>query len=295
MDKALSKKKWIILFLTPALLLYTFTVFVPIIWSSVYSLFSWNGISAMKFAGLSNYSKLFSDSYFIQSFKNNLVFVVINVIGQLFVGAFVAVLLCYITKGRELLKTLYFAPVVLSCVAVAKIWSKFYGIDPDGVVNAILGFLHLGELRRAWIGNMDTALVGVSVIECYWHMGLFMAIIYSGLISVSNDVIESATLDGASVWKIFWKIRLPLIVDVLTIAFVMCINGCLKAFDVTFLATSGGPGHATELVATYMYKTAFTSAKYGYGSAVAMFLVIESIVAVALIRKVGDMANKIMD
>lgn len=295
MDKVLSNKKWIILFLAPALLLYTFTVFVPIIWSSVYSLFSWNGISKMKFVGISNYIKLFSDSYFLQSFKNNLIFVVINVFGQLFVGAFVAVLLCYITRGRELLKTLYFAPVVLSCVAVAKIWSKFYGIDPDGVVNAILSFLHLFELRKAWIGSMDTALVGVSIIECYWHMGLFMAIIYSGLISVPGDVIESATLDGASAWTMFWKIRLPLITDVLTIAFVMCINGCLKAFDVTFLATSGGPGHATELVATYMYKTAFTSAKYGYGSAIAMFLVVESLVAVAIIRKIGTMANKVAD
>lgn len=125
MDKMLRSKKWILLFLLPALLIFTATVFVPIIWSMVYSLYSWNGVSAMRFVGLENFADMFSDKNFVQSVVNNLIFVAINVVGQLFVGAFVAVLLTYVGKGREVFKTLYFTPVILASVAVAKIWSKF--------------------------------------------------------------------------------------------------------------------------------------------------------------------------
>lgn len=292
MEKMLRDKRWICAFLLPALLVFTATVFVPIIWSVVYSFYSWNGVSAMQFVGLDNFKALFSDTYFIKSVVNNLIFVAINVFGQLFVGVVVAVFLCYVGKGREVFKTLYFTPVILSSVAVAKIWSKFYNIDPNGVVNELLELVGLGNLRRPWIGNVDTALAGVSVIECYWHMALFMVIIYSGLIAISNDIIESATIDGASPWKMFWKIRLPLMKDVFVVSLVMCVNGCLKAFDIIFIATSGGPSNASELVATYMYKMAFTSTKYGYGSAVAVFLAVESLLAVWLIRKISALLDK---
>lgn len=108
----------------------------------------------------------------------------INVVGQLFVGAFVAVLLTYVGKGREVFKTLYFTPVILASVAVAKIWSKFFSVDPDGVVNSLLELVGLGGLKTAWLGNAATSLGSVSLVESYWHMALFMVIIYSGLITI---------------------------------------------------------------------------------------------------------------
>ena len=292
MDKMLRSKKWILLFLLPALLSFTATVFVPIIWSMVYSLYSWNGVSAMRFVGLENFADMFSDKNFVQSVVNNLIFVAINVVGQLFVGAFVAVLLTYVGKGREVFKTLYFTPVILASVAVAKIWSKFFSVDPDGVVNSLLELVGLGGLKTAWLGNAATSLGSVSLVESYWHMALFMVIIYSGLITISEDVLESAVMDGASAWKMFWKIKLPLMSEVFVVALVMVVNGCLKAFDIIFISTSGGPGYSSELVATYMYKVAFTSAKYGYGSAIALFLVVESMIAVMLIRKIANRVQR---
>ena len=173
MDKMLRSKKWILLFLLPALLIFTATVFVPIIWSMVYSLYSWNGVSAMRFVGLENFADMFSDKNFVQSVVNNLIFVAINVVGQL-----------------------------------------------------------------------------------------------------------------------FGKIKLPLMSEVFVVALVMVVNGCLKAFDIIFISTSGGPGYSSELVATYMYKVAFTSAKYGYGSAIALFLVVESMIAVMLIRKIANRVQR---
>ncbi len=173
MDKMLRSKKWILLFLLPALLIFTATVFVPIIWSMVYSLYSWNGVSAMRFVGLENFADMFSDKNFVQSVVNNLIFVAINVVGQLFVGAFVAVLLTYVGKGREVFKTLYFTPVILASVAVAKIWSKFFSVDPDGVVNSLLELVGLGGLKTAWLGNAATSLGSVSLVESYWLYGAF--------------------------------------------------------------------------------------------------------------------------
>ena len=150
----------------------------------------------------------------------------------------------------------------------------------------------LGGLKTAWLGNAATSLGSVSLVESYWHMALFMVIIYSGLITISEDVLESAVMDGASAWKMFWKIKLPLMSEVFVVALVMVVNGCLKAFDIIFISTSGGPGYSSELVATYMYKVAFTSAKYGYGSAIALFLVVESMIAVMLIRKIANRVQR---
>lgn len=112
-----------------------------------------------------------------------------------------------------------------------------------------------------------------------------MVILYSGLLSIPEDVIEAAKVDGAYGWKLFIQIKLPYLYSVLTVTLVMAVNGLLKAFDVPFITTYGGPGRSTELVATYMYKVAFASTKYGYASTIAVFLVVESVLLVSILRK----------
>lgn len=97
------------------------------------------------------------------------------------------------------------------------------------MVNSLLELVGLGGLKTAWLGNAATSLGSVSLVESYWHMALFMVIIYSGLITISEDVLESAVMDGASAWKMFWKIKLPLMSEVFVVALVMVVNGCLKA------------------------------------------------------------------
>ena len=120
-----------------------------------------------------------------------------------------------------------------------------------------------------------------------------MVIIYSALIAIPSDVLESAELDGAGGWTMFWRIKLPLISNVFVVALIMVVNGTLKAFDMIYLTTLGGPGNSSELVATYMYKIAFSGARYGYGSAIAVFLAIQSVVVVMLLRKMFSFTNKI--
>lgn len=285
MEKMLRNKLVICSFLLPALLLFSFTVILPIGWSVYYSFFNWNGVSKMKLIGLDNYIRLFNDANFLTAFWNNVVFLLVNLAGQVGLGMLVALFLTYVGRGRDLFKTFYFVPTILSAVALSQFFQKFYGYDPIGVFNALLEAVGLGALKRPWLGSSSTAMGSVIVIECYKSMPLYLVIIYSGLTSIPDNIQEAARIDGAHGWSLFVNIKLPYLINVLTVALVMAVNGLLKAFDIPFITTYGGPGRATELVATYMYKIAFASTKYGYASAIAVFLAVESMLAVALLRK----------
>ena len=268
MDRMLRNKKTITLFLLPSIIIFSATVILPILWSGYYSLFHWNGIGKMRFAGLENFTTLMKDSYFASAFFNNAVYLMINLVGQLGVALVLALMLSHIKRG----------------VAVCQAFKNFYALDPPGVFNLILKAIGLGEFQRVWLGNMDTALGSVALIECYKNMGIYLVILYAGLISIPSSVIESAKMDGARGWVLFWKIKMPYLKNVFGAALIMAVNGLLKAFDIPYITTYGGPGDATELVATYMYKTAFSSAKYGYGSAIAVVIALECIVFVSVLQ-----------
>jgi raffinose/stachyose/melibiose transport system permease protein len=136
MEKFLSRKSYVATFLLPALIVYAFTVLLPIGWSTVYSFYNWDGISPMEFVGVDNYVKMFTqDDVFWEVFKNNILFTGINVILQVSIGLFIAILLTKITRGREIFQTLYFAPVVLSTVALVQIFQNIFSINPIGIMH----------------------------------------------------------------------------------------------------------------------------------------------------------------
>ncbi len=285
MKSTLKNKTAYAIFLFPAAAIFIFTVILPIIWSSYYSFFSWDGVTDMRFTGIENYKALLSDTYFKEAFVNNIIYLIVNLIGQVGVAMILALLLSKITKGRNFFKTMFFAPAVLSAIAVSQAFQKFYSVEPMGVFNTILQWAGLENLITPWLGTADTALISVALIECYKNMGLYLVIIYSGLMNIPSDIVESAVMDGAKGLKLFWYIKLPYIKSVMAVAVIMAVNGLLKAFDIPFITTNGGPGNASELVTTYMYKTAFSSARYGYGSAMAVFIALESIVIVLVLKK----------
>ena len=286
MKSTLQNRKAWLLFLLPSLILFIFTVIFPIIRSAYFGFFDWDGVTPMQFVGFSNYKKLFSDFYFRNAFWNNLIYLLINLIGQIGVALILSLLLTKVVRGSNFFKTVYFAPTILSGVAVSQAFQKFYATEPLGVFNAILKGLGLETYITPWLSTAQTALVSVAIIECYKNMGLYLVIIYSGLMAIPPDVTESARMDGAKGFKLFWYIKLPYIREVLAVAIIMAVNGLLKAFDIPFITTNGGPGSSSELLTTYMYKTAFSSTRYGYGSAIAVFIALESILAVCILRKI---------
>ncbi|WP_130860591.1 carbohydrate ABC transporter permease [Gracilibacillus phocaeensis] len=286
MDRVLKNKTAILIFILPALLVYLLTVFVPIIWSMYLSLFSWDGIFDKIFIGLDNYKKMFlSDNAFWKAYLNNIIFLFIVVSIQIALGLVAAFALTKINKFRNLLKTLYFIPAIVSSVAIAELFRTMYSLNPMGMINYLLGFLGLETLQTAWLSEIETVLVAVSLPEAWRFIGLYMVILYAALLSIPKEVIEAAEIDGANEFKIFRYIKFPLIKPIVLIALVMSITGALKGFDIPFILTGGGPGYNSELLTTYMYNQAFSTMQYGYGSAIAVFIVLQSLIIVGLLRK----------
>lgn len=271
-------------FLIPPLVLYGLAVLLPIVQSLVLSFFRWDGITAMKFIGLDNYVKMFTrDDVFWTAFANAIGYLAICLVLQLGGALLVAGLLTGIHRARELVKTLYLLPAVISTVAIAFLFQRIYSLEPVGLLNQVLGWVGLEGLQTAWLSNVQTVLAAVSIPEGWRFTGLYMLIIYAALIAVPKELEEAARLDGASWWQVFWNVRFPHIRPVWITTTIMATTFALRGFDIPYLLTNGGPGQSSELLTTYMYKTAFVHTDYGYASAISVFIVIECLVAVGLI------------
>lgn len=273
----------VLVFILPPVIVYALAVLLPIGQSLVLSFFRWDGISPMSFVGIDNYARMLTgDDVFWRAFFNALVYLVICLVLQLGGALIVASLVTYLRRGRELIKTLYLIPAVISTVAIAILFQRFYS-QPEGILNQFLSFIGLGELTRPWLSDVDTVLAAVSAPEGWRFAGLYMIIIYAALIAVPKELEEAARLDGASEWKVFTKIRFPYIRPVWYTTMIMAATYSLRGFDIPYLLTNGGPGQASELLTTYMYKQAFTSTDFGYASTISVFIVVECLVAVGLI------------
>jgi len=285
MERMLTDKRAYLVFISFALLVFVLTVLVPIVWSLTYSMYEWDGISRMEFAGLANYAKLLSDDVFWLSVKNNLLYMVICVLMKAAGGMALAMMLYSRKRGRELFKTLYFIPAILSTVVVSQLFQQVYAYNPEGLLNGLLRIVGLQAYAKPWLSDLPTVLIWVAVVDFFKYVPIYMIIFYSALLSISDDVVEAARIDGSKGLHLFMRIKFPLIQGTFVAALILMISGTLKEFDIPYLLTGGGPGHATEMVTTHMYKVAFSSMQYGYGSAIAFFIVLECLLIVGLFRK----------
>lgn len=271
----LRDRKAFCVFLLPGLLFYILAVFYPIEESIRLSFMEWGGIGARKFVGLENYIHMFRDPVFYTAFVNNLIYLVIVVSMQLIIGLIFAVLLTYMTKHVALIKTLYYVPCIITTVAVTQLFRSMYATEPTGLINQIINVFGIRSI--SWLTNIKTVLAAVSLPEGWRFAGMYMVIFYAALISLDKEVMEAARVDGATDWQLLIKIKLPMIRQIILLTLTMCLTGALRGFDIPFLLTNGGPGNVSELMSTYMYKKAFSSNQYGYGSTLSVFIIIESI------------------
>lgn len=286
MQKAFGKKSVIFMFVFPAFLIYTLFVVVCVIWAGYYSFFDWSGVGEKTFVGLKNYIDLLTtDTVFRSTVWHTLIYTLINVAIQVFGGLLFAILLSRIKKGRVALQTLYYIPVVISSVAICQIFSKLLSVTPTGIVNQLLSMINPAFATMEWISNPDLSLYVTAFVEAYKYLGLYMVIFYAALIGVPGELSEAARIDGANVVQEYWNVRIPYIKPVIVANCLLVLNGSLRSFEFSYLLTHGGPGNASELMTTYMYKQAFSSMKYGYGSSVAIMIVIICMVVGFLFRK----------
>jgi len=276
-----------LLFVLPALAIYLFYFIYPIPASAYYSLFKWNGISPrMQYLGLGNWAALARDPLFWKSFLNNIILVVSSIVVQLPIGMALGLLVSSTLKGTRFLKLVYFVPLMLSEVAIGITW-KFIFEPNYGLLNAFLRLIGLGSLAKGWLGEPALALGAVISTICWEFTPFYMVIFAAALAGISRELIEAAYIDGASASVTFFRITLPLLQSTVLAAAILSLTGSLKYFGLIYVMTEGGPEHATELLATYMYKQAFTDFNMGYGSTVAVFMFLISFLLTVLVLRAG--------
>jgi raffinose/stachyose/melibiose transport system permease protein len=272
------------LFVLPALLVFTALVIAPILWSLSLSLVRWNGLGKQVFVGFGNYLQMLRDKVFVEAFFNTLFFSVVGSVVQLLAGMAMAVSLLAIRRFRNLIRVAYFVPAVVSSVAIAQIFGQVLAVQPEGLVNALLGAVGLGQYKAAFLSEPRLTLLIVTLVDAYKFCAIYMAIYYSALISIDSEMLDASLVDGANWLQQLLLVRIPAIRATIAVTIVLVVSGTLKGFDVSFVLTGGGPGASSELVSTYLYKSLFNSSNFGYGSAIAVFLAIECLLVVIALR-----------
>ncbi len=288
MYNILNDKKAVGVFVLPAFLLFLLIVIVPIAISGYYSLLEWNGIGKSQvFTGITNYVNLLfkNNDGFVKSIVNSFVLVLCSVFIQLPIALLLAILLSNGIKGEGFFRTIYFVPVVLAVIVIGQLWRRIYNPN-QGLLNSVLmGLGFAGAKNKAWLGDVNTALFAVFAPITWQWIGYHMLLMYAAAKSVPTEVREAAIIDGAGDFAIACKIIIPLIKPVLKVCVVFAVIGSLKSFDLIYILTNGGPAHATEVPSTLMLKTIFSKGLYGYGSSMAIFILIECLAFTVLIQK----------
>ncbi|GIP54297.1 carbohydrate ABC transporter permease [Paenibacillus vini] len=276
---ALRSRRFILTGLAPAVLLYTLFVFVPVIWSAYYGFFNWSGIGEAKYIGLDNYAEILRDPVFWRALKNNVIFVLASVFGQVPLALALAVLLHKSNWLQRFLRSAVFLPMVLSTVVIGMIWQYFY--HPQiGILNFLLDSLGLSSWKLDWLSDRDIAIYSLLPPLIWSYVGLYLIIFMSALQNIPGEIHDAAKIDGVSGARKLATITLPIIKNTVQVAVILCISGSLKSFDLVYIMTKGGPAHATELLATYMYNSTFTTYRYGFGSAISTTIMLISLLLI---------------
>ena len=286
MKRVLGNKKAIALFVVPGLILYVGLVFVPVIWSFVYSLYSGTPGLSWSFSGLKNYSKLLIDSKFHTALMVTIRYIFTTMLGMVVLGLALAMMYRFwLVKFKNLIRTITFFPVILPTVAVGQLFRKIYEIQPNyGLLNSIMDAVGLHDKVQPWIGQASTALGCLSVMDIWVSVGFYAVIFYGGLIDIPEDIIEAAKVDGCNSWQMFKKIIFPLLRPITITCLVFAFAGTVKVFESAIALTNGGPGNATTTLSMYIYNVEFEYRNYGYGSAIAIVIFLICIIGTKIIR-----------
>ncbi|KDN93009.1 sugar ABC transporter permease [Bacillus velezensis] len=280
-----SRKRFVpYLFLAPALVFLLF-VYIPIIENVFFSLFEWSSFQPEKtFIGLKNYIDLFRDSVFFTALRNNVLYAVISLICQVGGGLILAAVLedRLVRKWSPFFRTVFFLPVVISMTVIALLFDFIY--NPEiGLLNQLLEAVGLDELTRAWLGDENTAMLSVIFVSQWQSVGYIAMLYIVSIQSIPAELYESAQLDGAGKIQQFFHITVPQTKEMSFVAVVMTLTGAFTVFNEPYILTGGGPGNASEVLSTFLYKSAFTKDMMGYASAIATVVLLLTL-ALSLIQ-----------
>jgi raffinose/stachyose/melibiose transport system permease protein len=252
----------ILVFLAPAVILYSLFMVYPLFDSLRLSFFTLNEQNQEMFVGIQNYITLFTDSNYAPRFwgalKNNLVFFAIHMVFQNSIALLLAALLASGIRGSSFYRSVLFLPTVLSVVIIGFIWQLI--LNPLwGVSESILQAVSLEALFKPWLGLPETALITIALISVWQFVGIPMILFFAAMIGIPEELMEAARVDGASSWQTFWRIKFPLILPSIGIVAILTFVGNFNAFDLiyTMKGANAGPDFATDIMGTLFYRTFF--------------------------------------
>jgi raffinose/stachyose/melibiose transport system permease protein len=251
--------------------LFAFVVLGPVLANTALSFADWSGTNAIKFVGLSNFTRAFRDDIYLMAYRNTFIYIGLTLVFEVLVGLVLAGLVTARGRKTGFYRVAFFIPVILPMLVIAVLWSFVYS-DDIGLINGALRGVGLDSLTRVWLGDPATALIAVSLVSGWIYAGFYMAIFYAALTRIPNQVIEAATLDGATESQIFFRIKVPMIRPMIEVAILLCVTGAFQTFDLFYVMTNGGPDHATEIVTTYLVEVVFRFHDLGYGAALSTIM-----------------------
>ena len=295
--RRIYEHRWCYLFLVPMLIMFSAFTIWPIFASGYFALFDWNGIGwPEKFVGLANFKELIKDKLFWNAFKNTYLFALTQTAVKLPVALFIAILL----NNRKLrsasfYRTLFFLPVVTTTAIIGIIFT--FILNPyNGALNNILKGIGLVNQPLDWLGVGDLAFLMVVVVGSWKRIGQYMVYWLAGLQSVPEELYEAGKVDGANAWQVFRHITFPLLKPIAAVILLFGIVHALRVFDLVMTMTGGGPNFATDMMGTYVYRTAFSSEsgipRMSYASAAGLLfglsLLVVAILQSGITKKIKD-------
>jgi multiple sugar transport system permease protein len=260
-----------LLFLLPFLVPYVVLKLWPIVYGFWISLHNWSSIGGTPtFVGTQNYERVFNDALFWQAFGNTVLFTALATPSLIALGMALALILNRKLPGGGLFRTLFYLPNMLSVSVISLIFVAVLTADSSGLVNNFLGNFGIAPVQ--FLLNQQTAIPSLASAAVWWTVGFNMLILLAGLQNIPADVIDAARVDGASGWRQFVWITLPLLRRPLMLVTILQLIACFQVFGLVDVMTRGGPGGATRSLVYYLFERAFTNSQLGYGAAIASIL-----------------------
>ncbi|MBS7695956.1 MULTISPECIES: sugar ABC transporter permease [unclassified Chelatococcus] len=279
-------------FLAPSLLIFLLYRILPLAWNVILSFQAWSPLRPAVWIGFDNYDEMLTDDVFWQSLWNTL-----YIIGSAPIGIAIALALALLVnadiRGRDAYRTAIFVSYPLMTVAVAIIWRWMFD-ERVGLINYVARSLHLIESPIQFLNSFTWALPSVIAANIWQMLGFYMIILLTGLQNIPSNLYEAAEIDGANAFRRFLRITLPLLKPSIFLCFVIGMLNSVTSFDLVYVMTGGGPGRATEILVTYIYKLGFVQTRFDYAAAVTVvFFVMLIAIAWAANRFSGGNAGAV--
>lgn len=279
--------KWIVLFLVPSLLMYCSFFLYPTISVFVTSFCKWDGYTAPKFIGFDNYVKLAKSPAFQQSLKNLIIWALCAIVIHVPFGVLVALILGKKLKGWRFTRAVFMLPNVIAPSAMALMFVFFFKPD-EGILNSLIRLFGVQGYNRNWLYSPDTALFSLTLIWLF-YAAVITLITLAELFSISEEMIESARIDGASTWQIDWYIHLPLIRKTIGTGMIIAVTAVFHKFDIIYITTNGGPGNATMTLSVMMVNAISNTMSYGYANAIGVALILLGVIVMQTCNRLFKM------